>query len=319
MALIQDSTIEGICDLFVCSLEIAEDVDLDPATNQTIVPVYLEDGSGTVVDIPAGTEIIFPPDVPEEIVVSTPVNPIDEAQIPLTLDTVIARRIFGPSPTTFNPPIEITIHYTDEEVAGTADETWLKVVKYNSVSGVFDIEVSEADIVNRDTSANTITFLTDSFSEYGIGTVSDVLSISITPDTWSIGELMAGEIKNMISSNALIVENNGTLTGTLSLQITDPGTGWTPGLTPGIETYVLRGLFCGTSDNPTGYFGIDDILSTIETLSTSSILGDAALSEDGVSIMPGTSVGLWLRFDAPLKTNRVNEQNLAVTIGIQPD
>ncbi len=145
------------------------------------------------------------------------------------------------------------------------------------------------------------------------------LSISVTPDTWSIGELASGGSKTMTPIEALAIENDGALAGTLSLQISNPGTGWTPGSTQGIETYVLRGLFCGDSDDPRGYFASDDVMSTAEILSTPSIFGDASLSEDGVSLLPGSGIRLWFQFEAPTRTSHMGEQDMGIVIGIQPD
>ena len=147
----------------------------------------------------------------------------------------------------------------------------------------------------------------------------DTLSISVAPDLWTIGQLTPGEIRAMTSGEALTVQNDGTLTGTLSLHISNPGAGWTPGLSQGIETYVLRGLFCGDTDDPTSYFAGDDILGTTATLSTPSVFGDVSLNNNGTSVLAGEDVSLWFQFEAPLITSRVDEQNMAVTVGIQPD
>jgi len=145
------------------------------------------------------------------------------------------------------------------------------------------------------------------------------LSISVTPDTWSIGTLAPTEIRTMTAPEALTVTNDGALTGTLSLQITNPGTGWTPGTSQGVEIYLLQGLFCGDSDDPRSYFASDDVLSATATLSTPSVFGNVNLSNNGVSLVPGEDVKMWLRFGAPTRTSRVSQQTVGVTISIQPD
>lgn len=149
--------------------------------------------------------------------------------------------------------------------------------------------------------------------------VAGTLSISVTPDAWSMGEVAPGGVRSSAPAEAFTVSNDGTLTGTLSMQITNPGTGWTPGASQGVETYVLRGLFCGDADDPRAYFVSDDVLSATATLSTPSVFGNAALTEDGVSVPPGENVKLWFQFGAPTRTSRATPQNMGVTVAIQPD
>jgi hypothetical protein len=146
-----------------------------------------------------------------------------------------------------------------------------------------------------------------------------ILSIMVTPDGWSVGSLQTGEVKTMAPSEALTVENDGTVVGTLALWVSDPGTGWLPGATQGTDAYVLWGLFCGNSDDPTDLFGGNDTLSTSPTLATSSIFADPLLSDDGASVLPCSSVTLWLKFGAPTITDRVDESAITVSVGIQPD
>jgi hypothetical protein len=146
-----------------------------------------------------------------------------------------------------------------------------------------------------------------------------ILSILVTPDGWGIGSIETGEVKTMAPSDALAVENDGTLTGTLSLWISDPGADWLPGAAQGMDAYVLWGLFCSDSDDPTDHFGSDDTLSASPTLSTSSIFADPLLDADGVALLPCSSVMLWLKFGAPTITGRADERAITVTVGIQPD
>ncbi len=128
------------------------------------------DGSGTVVELPTGTTIDFPDGEPQAIVISTPIDPVAEAELPpnAAVDALPVVREFGPDGTTFNPPIEVTITYTDAEIEGM-DEDSLVLYLYNDSTNVFDIEVPEGDIVLRDPANNSITFLTDHFSVFGLG------------------------------------------------------------------------------------------------------------------------------------------------------
>lgn len=141
-----------------------------PADNiiQTTSPQNIADASNTLVTIPTGTTVDFPDGGPQEISIFTPINPVTQPQLPPDVDAIPVVRDFGPDGTTFSPPIEITLSYTDAEIDGM-DESSLTPFKYNSGSGLFDIPIDEADIVLRDPANNRIVFRVSSFSVYGLG------------------------------------------------------------------------------------------------------------------------------------------------------
>lgn len=152
----------GVLRLYITTLEVRTPVG---GTQQAM------DGSGTKVTVPLGTAIDFPAGQPQKIQIQTPVDPVLPAQFPAGVEAIPVVREFGPSGTTFSPPAVVTISYTDAEVQGL-DEPHLRVFKYNTVSGIFDIEVTS--IVDRDLANNTISFELSSFSVYGMGGALDI-------------------------------------------------------------------------------------------------------------------------------------------------
>jgi len=150
--------------------DVTGDVVGDPADNDILTTTDQDasDSSGTTVDVPSGTTVDFPVGEPQEILIETPIGPVEEAELPPDVDAIPVVRDFGPEGTQFAPPISVTITYTDEEVAGV-DEATLRVFQYNGVSGVYDIEVTT--ITGRNLENNTITFSVDHFSSFGLAAV----------------------------------------------------------------------------------------------------------------------------------------------------
>jgi len=110
-------------DLYIVTLKVQEAVD--PATETEIT-----DGSGTTLDLPAGS-------ITEATVVSiqTPLPGTipSPATLPGGLQNIALARVIEANPETAinpdNPPI-LTIHYTDEEITGL-DELSLRIYVYN--------------------------------------------------------------------------------------------------------------------------------------------------------------------------------------------
>lgn len=162
-------------------------------------PVEAEDGSNTSVVMPANTLVSFPMGAPQEVTIQTPTEVVSQAALPVggnnepIVGAIPVVRDFGPDGTTFSPPIEIVMAYDDAQI-GEADELDLRLFLYNEVTGVFDIEIPDADdvpaetvlkIVTRDIVNNTITFQTDHFSQYGIGVPAPVEELP-TGRLWSL-------------------------------------------------------------------------------------------------------------------------------------
>jgi hypothetical protein len=158
--------------LFMTSLETATTITGvtlgSPSDNviQTGSDQTASDASGTAIVIAANTVIDFPDGGPQEIEIFTPVDPVTVPELPPGVEGIPVVRDFGPDGTTFATPIEVTIAYTDAEVADYI-EGQLRVFQYNTTTMKFDIEVTT--IVSRDTVNNEISFTIDHFSTFGLG------------------------------------------------------------------------------------------------------------------------------------------------------
>ncbi|MBI2423011.1 MAG: hypothetical protein HYV27_09305 [Candidatus Hydrogenedentes bacterium] len=139
-------------------------------------PVLIGDASETTVVLPPAQVVEFPSGAPQEISIATPVNPVEEVQLPPDVDAIPVLREFGPSGTNFYPPVQIILSYTDAEVMGLNEAT-LQPFLYNTTSMLFE-PLNPADIVARDTVNNTITFKVSHFSVYGLGGGIEPLPLS---------------------------------------------------------------------------------------------------------------------------------------------
>ncbi|MBI2422741.1 MAG: hypothetical protein HYV27_07915 [Candidatus Hydrogenedentes bacterium] len=159
--------------LYITTMSGHNAITGDPLPGNDVLvtaPIEFGDGSGTTMEIPAGTTVDFPPDVPQQITIKTPVVPVSEQQLPAGVSGVVVVREFGPAGTQFSPPAEITITYTDGEV-GAQDESEIVPYLFNDATQIFDIPVTT--IVSRDTENNSITFTVDHFSTYALVVAND--------------------------------------------------------------------------------------------------------------------------------------------------
>ena len=193
----------------------------DPAENtvKTTEPQIVEDGTETSVNIPGETTVTFPPNVPQEVRITTPIEPVQEAEMPDDVDGLPVLREFGPPGTTFDPPITITITYTDDEIEGL-DEENLRIFLYNEETGTFDTEVT-SQIIERDLENNRIVFEVNHFSIFALGG-SLLASEPVLGDVTGDGEVTSADLQAVI--NAVLgqeidplynpdVNNDGTVDG----------------------------------------------------------------------------------------------------------
>jgi PhoPQ-activated pathogenicity-related protein len=163
------SDVAAVPHLFISTLEVARRIagtQLGGNNVVTLAPQTASDASGTKLHIPTGTTVDFPTGVEQAINITTPIDPVQTPELPAGAAGIPVVRDFGPDGTTFSPPIEVTVSYTDAEIVGLI-ETDLKIYRYNPGTGVFDQEITS--ITNHDLEANTITFTLSSFSTYGLG------------------------------------------------------------------------------------------------------------------------------------------------------
>lgn len=114
-----------------------------------------------------------------------------------------------------------------------------------------------------------------------------------------------------VSSVASTVTNDGNVTETYSLNITDPA-GWTAvSAAPGAEEYALLGIFNSVQPVAGDFTYADHAMTTLPvSCSATEFAGD----QTGLSLAPLTVTSLWLRFDAPTSTTVTTQQTIVVTI-----
>ncbi len=113
-----------------------------------------------------------------------------------------------------------------------------------------------------------------------------------------------------VSASASTVTNDGNVTETYDVKLTDPA-GWTAtAAAPGAETYRLSAQF--NAAQPTGgSFAADhDLTTTDQTSSATIFAGD----QTGLSVAASAARSLWFKFEAPTSTTVTTEQTITVTL-----
>lgn len=114
-----------------------------------------------------------------------------------------------------------------------------------------------------------------------------------------------------VSALASTVTNDGNVTETYSLNLTDPA-GWTSvTAAPGAEEYALLATFNSAAPVVGDFTYADHGLTGLPvSCSATQFAGD----QTGLSLAPGTITSLWFRFDAPTSTLVTTQQTIVVTI-----
>ena len=138
------------------------------------------------------------------------------------------------------------------------------------------------------------------------------LSVS-TSGPIAFGTVVAGS--QTVSGGASTVTNDGNVTETYSLSLTNPST-WTAvqAAPSSAEEYALSAQFNGTAPTAGSFSYSNHALSiTPATSSASKFAGD----QTGLSVTSGGVRSLWFRFNAPTSTSVTTQQNITVTITAQ--
>ncbi len=135
------------------------------------------------------------------------------------------------------------------------------------------------------------------------------LSVSATGPI-AFGTVVAGS--QTVSSSSSTVTNDGNVTETYSLNLTNPST-WTAvqAAPSAAEEYALLAQF--NSSAPTG----SSFTYSNYALSTSSVASSAtkfAGDQTGLSVATSATRKLWFRFNAPTSTSVTSQQTVTVTI-----
>lgn len=133
------------------------------------------------------------------------------------------------------------------------------------------------------------------------------LSVSATGPI-AFGTVNSGSVT--VNSTASTVTNDGNVTETYSLNLTDPS--WTAvQAAPAAEEYCLSAQFNSSEPTAVSFTYTDHALSTTSTACTASkFAGD----QTGVSVATSATRSLWFKFEAPSSTTETSEQTIVVTV-----
>ena len=134
------------------------------------------------------------------------------------------------------------------------------------------------------------------------------LSVSATGPI-AFGTVTASSIT--VSGSASTVTNDGNVTETYSLDVTNPA-GWTAvQAATGAETYALHAQFNSVAPSAASFVYATHALSTTSTASSGTqFAGD----ETGLSVAAAATRSLWFKFEAPTSTTVTTEQTITVTV-----
>ena len=135
------------------------------------------------------------------------------------------------------------------------------------------------------------------------------LSVSATGPI-AFGTVIAGS--QTVSGAASTVTNDGNVTETYSLNLTNPST-WTAvqAAPSAAEEYALSALFNAAAPIGTDFGYVNHALSTT---SVASSVTKFAGTQSGLSVPSTATRSLWFRFNAPTSTTVTTQQTITVTV-----
>lgn len=113
-----------------------------------------------------------------------------------------------------------------------------------------------------------------------------------------------------VSASASTVTNDGNVTETYDVKLTDPA-GWTAvSGAPGSETYRLSAQFNVAQPTAVSFGADHDLTTTDQTSSATIFAGD----QTGLSVAASATRNLWFKFEAPTSTTVTTQQTITVTL-----
>lgn len=147
-----------------------------------------------------------------------------------------------------------------------------------------------------------------------------LLSISLSPTTWSLGSIQVGSSKITTSDERIIILNNGDAKENLSLRVIDVAGTWQAADAIGVNRYVISGIFTDTAvaavgDDNFNELGGEDVISEgVPQLSTDAKFATTVSAKNGIGILPGEERVLWLKFEAPTVDTTQSNHGIWVVI-----
>ena len=142
------------------------------------------------------------------------------------------------------------------------------------------------------------------------------ISVTVTIQNLSVsatGPIAFGTVlasSTTVSSAASTVTNDGNVTETYDLKLTNPG-GWTAtSAAPGAETYRLSAQFNAAAPTAVSFAANHDLTTADQTSSATIFAGD----QTGLSVAAAATRSLWFKFEAPTSTTVTTQQTITVTV-----
>ena len=144
------------------------------------------------------------------------------------------------------------------------------------------------------------------------------ISVTVTIQNLSVsatGPIAFGTVvasSQTVSSSASTVTNDGNVSETMSLSLTNPSS-WTAvqAAPSAAEEYALLAQFNSSAPTAASFTYTDHALSTTSVASSSSKF---AGNQTGLSVAASATRSLWLRFNAPTSTSVTSQQTITVTV-----
>jgi hypothetical protein len=135
------------------------------------------------------------------------------------------------------------------------------------------------------------------------------ISVSTSAGTYAFGTVASGS--TTVSTDSIAVTNNGNVSETYSLSVTDPA-GWTAvQAAPSTDQYALHAQFNTTVPTPASFTYANHALSTTPTACSATKF---AGNQDGLSVPASGVIALWLKFEAPSSSTIFTQQSITLTI-----
>jgi hypothetical protein len=147
--------------------------------------------------------------------------------------------------------------------------------------------------------------------------LSATINVTVTIQNLSVsatGPIAFGTVtaaSSTVSTDFSTVTNDGNVTETYSLNLTDPASWTSVTAAPGAEEYALLATFNSVAPVVGDFSYANHALTTAPvSCSGTQFAGD----ETGLSLAAGTITTLWLRFDAPTSTAVTTQQTIILTL-----
>ncbi len=147
-------------------------------------------------------------------------------------------------------------------------------------------------------------------------TITPILSIQLSSHSYNFGTVNLAA--TTVSTNSLVIINQGNVTETYSLAVTTTGplSVWNSGninLTASFKLrFVLLGAFHPTQPS-SSTFTISDIMTSTSTASSGTKFTING-SQTGLSVPPNAARQLWLEMDMPLSVSTTDQEQLNITV-----